>query len=190
MKFEISLLLLLFAVLTSCRQNADEKTEPQLQTDKITQAEPLKDTNRLISNIQNKDSLKEAFEKRELKKRINDSLKTIPGNEVEILAYYFHPAARCVTCRNIEAYSFEAVQQWEKANKKKVMWAELNIEDSVNVHYRDQYSLEFSSLIIVKYTGGIKDKWKNLEDTWKLVNNKSEFIKYVTNELNELAEDN
>jgi hypothetical protein len=124
------------------------------------------------------------------KKKRNDSLRTLKGNEVKILAYYFHPTARCVTCRNIEAYSLEAIQEWEDKNKKKVVWNELNIEDSLNEHYVGEYSLQFSSLVIVKYVGGQKNRWKNLDETWKLVNDKDSFKKYVIFELNQFIKNN
>jgi hypothetical protein len=157
---------------------------PQDSIKSIT--EPLKDTILQKTNKPNSDSLKAIKEK----KRKNDSLKALKETEVKIRAYYFHPTARCVTCRNIEAYSLEAVQQWEDKNNKKVAWAELNIEDSLNEHFVKEYNLEFSSLVIVKYIGTKKDKWKNLEETWKLVNDKSTFIKYVMNELDQFNKEN
>lgn len=95
-----------------------------------------------------------------------------------------------MTCRNIEAYSIEAINEWEEKSGRKVVWEELNIEDSVNVHYVSEYNLEFSSLVIARYTEGRKDKWKNLEDTWKLANDKESFKKYVKFELNQFFKNN
>ncbi len=138
--------------------------------------------------VQNNDSLRVLIEKDRKKKK--DSIRSAKENEIRLVAYYFHPTARCVTCRNIESYSFEAIQQWEEKNKKQVDWKELNIEDSLNEHYVDEYDLQFSSLVIVKYKGEKKDKWKNLEETWKLVNDKSSFIKYVVQELNQFSKQN
>lgn len=108
----------------------------------------------------------------------------------KLMAFYFHPTARCVTCRNIEAYSLEAIKEWEERSGIKVTWQELNIEDSVNTHYTEEYNLEFSSLVIARYTDGRKDKWKNLEETWKLVNDKEQFKKYVKVELNRFIKNN
>ncbi len=118
------------------------------------------------------------------KTNIKDTLKTKADN-IKLVAYYFHPTARCVTCRNIEAYSIEAINEWEKKTGKKVIWKELNIEDSVNEHYVEEYSLEFSSLVVAKFDGGNRKKWKNLDETWKLVNDKETFIKYIKFELNQ-----
>ena len=119
-----------------------------------------------------------------------DTTKHKKEETQRILAYYFHPTARCVTCRNIEAYSIEAINEWEEKSGKKVVWKELNIEDSVNEHYVSEYNLEFSSLVLARYTEGRKDKWKNLEETWKLVNDKESFKKYVKFELNQFTKNN
>ena len=118
------------------------------------------------------------------KKNTKDTLKT-KVDDTKLIAYYFHPTARCMTFRNIEAYSIEAINEWESKTGKTVIWKELNIEDSVNEHYVEEYSLEFSSLVVAKFDGSGKKKWKNLEETWKLVNDKETFIKYVKFELNQ-----
>lgn len=160
----------------------DTTAKPDISIDTSKNiTEPLKDTLTDTINKPGPDSSNVLAEK----KRKKDSLKTLKENEVKIKAYYFHPTARCVTCRNIEAYSVEAIQQWEEKNGKDIDWNELNIEDSVNTHFTDEFDLQFSSLIIVQYVGGEKVKWKKLEETWKLVNDKETFIKYVMNELNQ-----
>jgi len=182
-------------IIISCNKPAEQdigknnipESQVKQEHDSIpSKTEPLKDTILQTTNKPDPDSVKAIKEK----KRKNDSLKALKENEVKIQVYYFHPTARCVTCRNMEAYSIEAIQQWEEKNNKNVAWKELNIEDSVNEHYVDEYSLQFSSLVIVKYVGGKKDKWKNLEETWKLVNDKSTFIKYVMHELNQCNKEN
>ena len=186
-------LILSLCIIISCNKTERDKNilpENKFQTDSLPDSEkkytePLKDTVPEYTNKLNEDSLR--VQKQKEKKNKNDSLKVLKEAEVKILAYYFHPTARCVTCRNIEAYSYEAIQQWEENNKINIVWKELNIEDSVNEHYVDEYSLQFSSLVIIKFVGGKKEKWKNLEDTWKLVNDKNSFIKYVKHELNQFV---
>ena len=153
-----------------------ETVKPEIQKDSIIteQSPTIKDTGKTNHG----------------KKIKNDSTLNKKEGTQRILAYYFHPTARCVTCRNIEAYSIEAINEWEEKSGRKVVWEELNIEDSVNVHYVSEYNLEFSSLVIARYTGDRKDKWKNLEDTWKLVNDKESFKKYVKFELNQFLKNN
>ncbi len=100
-----------------------------------------------------------------------------------IVVYYFHPMARCETCLNIEAYSKEAVNSWKKKYDGKVEWKALNIDEKENEHYVNQYSLQFSSVVLSEQSGGKELKWKNLADIWKLANNKNEFISYLKDEL-------
>lgn len=185
----ITLILLISCSKTEQDKNIISDTKPKTETkhDSIRiNTERVKDTISQNVGNTNLDSLRQLRDK----KNRNDSFNSLKESEVLLMAYYFHPTARCVTCRNIEAYSYEAIQEWEEKNKKKVIWNELNIEDSVNEHYVDEYSLQFSSLVIVKYVGGNKDKWKNLEETWKLVNDKTLFKKYVLFELNQFIKNN
>lgn len=153
-----------------------DSIKPKIQKDSIV----------TVQNRTNKDTNNTEASKKVKK----DSTYNKKEVDQKILAYYFHPTARCVTCRNIEGYSIEAINEWEEKSGKKVIWKELNIEDSVNEHYVSEYNLEFSSLVIARYTEGRKDKWKNLEDTWKLVNDKESFKKYVTFELNQFVKNN
>jgi len=194
-KYTITLIALM-ALLAACTKQKPEET-------KIDESGKLQDSSEIISSETggnvvtelNRDSILEIQHKAELlkadsikavkeqKKRTADSLKAAKENEVKLIAYYFHPTARCVTCRNIEAYAIEAIEKWKEENETPIAWKELNIEDSVNEHYVNEYELQFSSLVVAKFTGGKKTNWKNLEDTWKLVNDKNAFIKYVDSEL-------
>lgn len=179
------------ALFAACTKQKTEETlinesgklqDSSEKVNSVTGENVVTDLNRdSILEIQHKaDSLKAA---KEQKKHTADSLKAAKESEVKLIAYYFHPTARCVTCRNIEAYAIEAIEKWKEGNKTPIAWKELNIEDSVNEHYVKEYELQFSSLVVAKFTGGKKTNWKNLEDTWKLVNDKNAFIKYVDSEL-------
>ena len=100
-----------------------------------------------------------------------------------IVVYYFHPAARCETCLNIEAYSKEAVESWKKKYDGKAEWKALNIDERENERFVTYYNLQFSSLVLSEQQGGRELKWKNLGEIWNLSNNKEEFIRFVKDEL-------
>ncbi|MEO8513955.1 MAG: nitrophenyl compound nitroreductase subunit ArsF family protein [Ignavibacteria bacterium] len=200
MKFKYNYILftisILFLIYIGCNKSSDKTgsiDSTQNKADSIIDMtnEQSKSVNTFTDTLLiKKDKDKEDSLRSILTKRRNDSLKANKENEVKLIAYYFHPTARCVTCRNIEAYSIEAINEWEENSGRKVVWKELNIEDSVNEHYVDEYNLQFSSLVIARYTEGRKDKWKNLEETWKLVNDKDSFKKYVIFELNQFIKNN
>lgn len=181
------MLLLIFAACGDQKQGNINKDDTGNQNDSLEKVNIVTEEIKTQGSDQDsvlkrhrEDSLKAA---KELKKQKADSLKAAKENEVKLVAYYFHPTARCVTCRNIEAYAIEAIEKWKEENETPIVWKDLNIEDSVNGHYVNEYGLQFSSLVVAKFTGGKKTNWKNLEDTWKLVNDKNAFIKYVDSEL-------
>ncbi len=184
--------LILLIIITGCK-NSDDKTslkEELITTDVKNKSDTAGGI--LIEELSLKDRDTVTFQdpaKHLNKQTVRDSIGKSKEKEYRLVAYYFHPTARCTTCRNIESYSSEAIQEWEKNNDTKISWKELNIEDSVNEHYVKEYELEFSSLVIAKFTGSKRIKWKNLADTWKLVNDKESFKKYVKFELNQFIKD-
>jgi hypothetical protein len=183
-------LLVFLLILASCGEKKEESNSSDStknQSDSLEKVKPVTEESKTqevnqdsLLKKQKEDSLQAV---KELKKHKADSIKAAKENEVKLIAYYFHPTARCVTCRNIEAYAIEAIEKWKEANETPITWKELNIDDSVNEHYVKEYDLQFSSLVVAKFTGGKKTNWKNLEETWKLVNDKKAFIKYVDSEL-------
>lgn len=183
-----AVLLISLLIFSSCSKKDEDKpvTERkeintvQKQDSSIQNTAPLNDSILNNANSPKSDSLTTTVNKKN-----KDSLNLLRENKQKLIAYYFHPTARCVTCRNIEAYSIEAIQSWQEKTGNKVIWKELNIEDSVNEHYVNEYNLEFSSLILAQYSGNNRVKWKNLTDTWKLVNDKPTFLKYINFELNQ-----
>jgi hypothetical protein len=115
----------------------------------------------------------------------SSSLKSEKKDKVQLIAYYFHPTARCPTCINIENYTKELIQtRFEKENNEGLItFRELNIEDSLNEHYIDDYNLQFSSVILAKFVNKKQSRWKNLEHVWKFANDKEQFFKYASIEI-------
>jgi hypothetical protein len=197
MRHRIILLTILFLFIFSSCKKTDESSDLQTNKHDTVQviSEPENDTisNKDISRTDTavsiikpgKDTISYAKEEKKV-----EPLTDAKEKEFNIKAYYFHPTARCSTCLNIESYSLEAIKEWERMNDKNISWSEINIEDSTNEHYIKEYDLQFSSLIIVKYNGNEKLSWKNLEETWKLVNDKSSFTKYINKELDNFIKEN
>lgn len=101
--------------------------------------------------------------------------------KARVIAYYFHPTARCTSCINIENFSKEAVESvFKKENKAgKITFEPVNIEDSVNEHYIYDYNLTSSSLVLVLFKNNIQSEWLNLDKVWTYSNDKVQFINYV-----------
>ena len=103
---------------------------------------------------------------------------------VSYTMYYFHPTARCESCINIENFTKELIDSRYKSNPK-IEFIALNIEDTQNEHFRKDYNLKFSSVIISKQNNSVEEKYKNLDSIWTYSDNKEGFTKYMDSEIKE-----
>jgi hypothetical protein len=103
----------------------------------------------------------------------------------KIVAYYFHTNARCSTCRKIEAYSHEAIEEGFKSELKNgtLELRIINYEEPENRHYIKDYKLVTKSLILVNLVDGKQTEWTNLKLVWQLTKNKEAFLNYVRKEV-------
>ncbi|UCD16849.1 MAG: hypothetical protein JSV44_10380 [Candidatus Zixiibacteriota bacterium] len=124
--------------------------------------------------------------------KAEDSAEAAPGPELpdRIIAYYFHGTRRCASCRKIEAYSHEAIENGftEELKGGSLQWKVINFDESGNRHYIKDYKLYTKSLVISKIQDGRETEWKNLEKVWPLLGNKENFIKYVQDEIHAFLE--
>ncbi len=99
----------------------------------------------------------------------------------KVVAYYFHGATRCFTCRKIESLSHDVVTSDFSPQLKtdQLEWQSVNVEQPGNEHLFDDYKLVTWSLVLVTYKNGKQTDYKNLTDVWTLVNNEPAFRSYV-----------
>jgi hypothetical protein len=122
---------------------------------------------------------------------IADSLhagKIKAGKEdTSLIVYYFHATARCKECINIENFTKEIVESEFAKEKRtgKMIFRSLNIEDSVNEHYINDFNLDVSTVILSKLVNNKQVGWKNLEHVWKYADDKELFFKYVKSGIKE-----
>jgi len=103
-------------------------------------------------------------------------------NDISFTVYYFHPTARCESCINIENFTKELVST-KYSTPLSMKYVALNIEDPENEHYRKDFNLKFSSVVIVKSKKGITEKYKNLDSVWTYSENKFNFFNYADREI-------
>jgi len=101
-----------------------------------------------------------------------------------VIAYYFHTTQRCASCRAIEAYSREAIENAfpDELKDGRIVWKVVNIEVKGNEHFVKDYGLYTKSLVLVNEVRGKPAEWKNLEKVWQLLQDKSKFLRYVQDE--------
>lgn len=98
-----------------------------------------------------------------------------------VVAYYFHTNRRCASCRKIEAYTTEAIQQdfVEELKDGRLVYRVVNVEEKANEHFVKDYKLFTKSVILVDEQSGKQAAWKNLEKVWQLLNDKEAFLRYI-----------
>jgi len=118
------------------------------------------------------------------KNNITQNKPVPPAANVDIV-YYFMTTQRCSNCIKIEAYTREAIENgFADAFKRGTMvWRMVNVDESANNHFIKDYQLYTKSVVLVKMRNGKQVEWKNLDQIWPLLNDKTGFQKYVTDEV-------
>lgn len=112
----------------------------------------------------------------------------VQASAQKIVAYYFHGARRCPTCRKIEASSADVIKgRFAKELKNgSIEWRVVNIEESANRHFVKDFELYASSLVLVADENR-KKRWKNLEQVWQLVGKSEAFSRYIEDEIKQFT---
>lgn len=117
-----------------------------------------------------------------------DSIATTP----ELIAYYFHTTARCVSCKKIEAYATEAIETGfaEAIKAGTLKFESVNIDEDENKHFIKDFQLYTKSVVVCDMDNGELKEWKNLTKVWQLLGDKDEFVRYVQDEINAYLKEN
>ena len=107
-----------------------------------------------------------------------------PNADVDIV-YYFMTSVRCPSCRKIEEYTKEAVQNnfTDEIKKNRMQWRIVPVDKPDNRHFIDEYRLYTKSVVLVKIRNGNRTSWKNLDRVWELLGDKDAFMAYVIQEV-------
>jgi hypothetical protein len=107
--------------------------------------------------------------------------------EDRVVAMYFHRTERCPTCKKMGAYSEEALKQGftDEIKKGAVAFYFIDFQDPRNAKLAKGYRIEGPALIVAKIQGNKVAEYKNLEDIWTNVGDKSAFLKYVQKNVSE-----
>lgn len=107
------------------------------------------------------------------------------GQPGKVIAYYFHVTVRCTTCRNIEAYSKEAIHKRfaKELASGQLEWRPVNVQLPENRHFVQDYQLFTKSLVLVRSENGRQMEYKILHDTWELAGDRAAMQDYVEVEV-------
>ena len=107
--------------------------------------------------------------------------KSAAGTDPEVVLYYFHGTRRCNTCRTIEAYTQQALEQNfdDQLQAGTLEWKVINTEEPDNEHFVTDFDLVSSSLVLVERKGEDVLRHEILQEVWTLVRDEPRFIEYV-----------
>lgn len=161
-----------------------------------TELSPKSDTNQVLIAAQNErtstneTSLSKAENQEQKAPQINNNETMSSSNEIKsqsskVIAYYFHGTYRCITCRTIEKYSKEAIENYfsNELNNGKLVFKSINVEEPENRHFIQNYQLFTRSLVLSLVKKDKEIKWKVLPDVWKYYRDKTKFFQYVKDEV-------
>lgn len=93
----------------------------------------------------------------------------------------FHGSVRCPTCLGIGSLS-QAVVAEEFAgaiDEGRLAWSSIDFDEPGNTHYKDDYDLYSSNVVIVWREHGADVGWKGLDDVWTHYGDEPAFRAYV-----------
>ena len=104
-----------------------------------------------------------------------------PKRARRVVATYFHGNVRCTTCRKVEAYAREAVEQGFQTEVAAgvVQFRAVNLEEAQNAHFAQDYQLVNKSVVVTEEIDGKVARWAKLDEVWSLVGNRDAYHHYV-----------
>ncbi len=102
-----------------------------------------------------------------------------------LVVTYFHTAFRCPTCHKIEKLSTKTVKTYFENELKtgKLVWRVINVDESKNEHYIQDYHLYSKHLIVSEVKDGKEVRWKDLNGIWTFFRDDQKFKNYVKTEI-------
>lgn len=104
--------------------------------------------------------------------------------ESRVVAYYFHGTARCTTCRTIEAYAQQAIEEnfADALDQGLLTWSAVNVEEPENAHFIKDFNLTIKTVVLAKLQDDKPVEWKALPEVWTLVRDENSFKDFIWTE--------
>lgn len=106
--------------------------------------------------------------------------------EKKLQVYYFMTTYRCRSCTFIEQTTRQALDEQFAAEQKsgRIQFNMINIDETQNKHFVDEYGLYTKSVVLSDLKGGKQQRWKNLDKVWNLIGDEGAFKAYIIKEVN------
>ena len=103
----------------------------------------------------------------------------------KLVVYYFHGNARCMTCKKFESLTKEIMETRfsDEVKKGRLEYRVVNIDDSGNKHFVNDYGLYTKSVVLSDLNSGKQTRWKNLDKIWEMIRDEDAYRKYIEGEV-------
>lgn len=107
-----------------------------------------------------------------------------------LVVTYFTTDVRCVSCRKIEALTVQTIEERfaEELSNGSVVFHTKNFDREENKHYINDYDLSFKTVVISSIDSNYENKWKRMDDVWKLIDDPEGFKDYLASGIQEMIE--
>ena len=109
-----------------------------------------------------------------------------PQNNTSLVwVYYFHRTFRCPPCSLLEELTRAAVDVGfaRELDNGKVTMQAINVDEKANEHIVDDYHLNVQSIVLSQVEHGKEIRWKNLDQIWRLFEDKELLWEYLQEEI-------
>lgn len=107
----------------------------------------------------------------------------------KINVYYFHTSYRCTNCKHFDVWTQDVVENRLKSLADTLSYQTVNIEETENKHFVDDYNLVTKSVILSAVdANGEELDWKNLDKIWIKVRDENKFKDYIESGIKSMLE--
>lgn len=111
-----------------------------------------------------------------------------PGTIDGYYVILFRGSSYCPTCDVMERLTSELLTSSDSpfpqdGRTKKIFFKVINFEIPGNEHYILDYDLYTTTVVLIEQKNGAAKRWKNLQDSWKLSEEKTRYERYLTDEI-------
>jgi hypothetical protein len=107
--------------------------------------------------------------------RTPSAARSLPADGVAVVN--FHGFLRCETCLRIGELS-RAVTERDYAAQLaagRVTWLDIDHDEALNAHFRDDYDIFASTVVVVSRRAGLDVGWERIDEVWELYDDEPAF---------------
>lgn len=102
-----------------------------------------------------------------------------------LVVYYFDQGKDCATCEQIPAYTEGVLNAHfaQELQNGSVVWRSVDTDLPRNEHYLSEYQIYTKSVVLATRANGQQLRWKNLDQVWDLIYDRTAYETYLKNEI-------